>query len=182
MLDRLPLQLSGGQQQRTAIARALVKQADLVLMDKPLANLDYKLREELPRIFEATGAIFVYATTEPSEALMLGGSTAALSKGRVTQFGPASADYLNPHDIVTAGVVSDPPSNTGQASIRGVVAQISNAANSGAELFAHLADGDYTLGFRAHQLYLERPAVYGLTFPAVIRVAVLQHGSSRAPF
>lgn len=47
MLDRLPLQLSGGQQQRTAIARALVKQADLVLMDEPLANLDYKLREEL---------------------------------------------------------------------------------------------------------------------------------------
>ena len=79
-LDRLPLQLSGGQQQRTAIARALVKGADLVLLDEPLANLDYKLREELreelPRIFEASGAIFVYATTEPSEALLLGGNTA----------------------------------------------------------------------------------------------------------
>ena len=72
-LKRTPLQLSGGQQQRTAIARALVKGADLVLLDEPLANLDYKLREELrtelPRIFEASGAIFVYATTEPSEAL-----------------------------------------------------------------------------------------------------------------
>src|SRR5688572_6230385 len=71
-LNRTPLQLSGGQQQRTAIARALVKGADLVLLDEPLANLDYKLREELrtelPRIFEASGAIFVYATTEPSEA------------------------------------------------------------------------------------------------------------------
>ena len=64
-----PLNLSGGQQQRTAIARALVKGADLVLLDEPLANLDYKLREELreelPRIFAASGAIFVYATTEP---------------------------------------------------------------------------------------------------------------------
>ena len=47
LLDRLPAQLSGGQQQRTAIARALVKRADLVLLDEPLANLDYKLREEL---------------------------------------------------------------------------------------------------------------------------------------
>ena len=154
-----------------------------MLMDEPLANLDFKLREELQRIFGTTDAIFAYATTEPSEALMLGGSAAALSKSRVTQFALTSAVYRNPYDIVTPGVVSDPPSNTGKASIRGVVAQISNAANSGAELFAHLADGDYyTLGFHAHQRYLERSAVYGLTFPAVIRVAVLQHVSCRAPF
>ncbi len=86
-LNRTPLQLSGGQQQRTAIARALVKGADLVLLDEPLANLDYKLREELrtelPRIFEASGAIFVYATTEPSEALLLGGRTVCMWEGEI---------------------------------------------------------------------------------------------------
>jgi glycerol transport system ATP-binding protein len=75
-LDRTPLNLSGGQQQRTALARALVKDAELVLLDEPLANLDYKLREELrvelPKIFAETGAIFVYATTEPQEALLAG--------------------------------------------------------------------------------------------------------------
>ena len=85
LLERKPLELSGGQQQRTALARAIVKQASLVLLDEPLANLDYKLREELreelPRIFSATGAIFVYATTEPVEALLLGGATATLSQG-----------------------------------------------------------------------------------------------------
>ena len=90
-LKRTPLQLSGGQQQRTAIARALVKGADLVLLDEPLANLDYKLREELrtelPRIFEASGAIFVYATTEPSEALLLGGHTVCMWEGQVLQAG-----------------------------------------------------------------------------------------------
>ena len=92
MLDRKPLDLSGGQQQRCALARALVKNAGLVLLDEPLANLDYKLREELrveiPRIFAESGAIFVYATTEPEEALLLGGNTATLWQGRITQFGP----------------------------------------------------------------------------------------------
>src|SRR6056297_3736919 len=86
MLGRKPLELSGGQQQRCALARALVKGAGLVLLDEPLANLDYKLREELraeiPRIFEESGAIFVYATTEPEEALLLGGNTATLWEGR----------------------------------------------------------------------------------------------------
>src|ERR1700761_679097 len=99
-LKRTPLQLSGGQQQRTAMARALVKGADLVLLDEPLANLDYKLREELrtelPRIFEASGAIFVYATTEPSEALLLGGNTVCMWEGQVLQVGSTPKVYRRP--------------------------------------------------------------------------------------
>ena len=112
-LTRKPLELSGGQQQRCALARALVKNAGLVLLDEPLANLDYKLREELRtrcrKIFEASGAIFVYATTEPEEALLLGGNTAALWEGRVTQFGPTPEVYRQPVDATTARVFSDPP-------------------------------------------------------------------------
>lgn len=115
-LDRTPLNLSGGQQQRTALARAIVKNANLVLLDEPLANLDYKLREELrlelPRIFAESGAIFVYATTEPSEALLLGGNTATLSEGRLTQFGRTIDVYRRPVDIVTAATFADPPLNT----------------------------------------------------------------------
>src|SRR5712671_64351 len=115
-LNRTPLQLSGGQQQRTAIARALVKGADLVLLDEPLANLDYKLREELraelPKIFAAAGTIFVYATTEPHEALLLGGNTATLSQGRITQFGPTIDVFRKPVDLVTAKTFADPPLNT----------------------------------------------------------------------
>src|SRR5690606_27762603 len=98
-LDRMPLNLSGGQQQRTALARAIVKTAGIVLPDEPLANLDYKLREDLradlPRIFAEAGSIFVYATTAPTEALLLGGRTATLSEGRVTQFGPTIDVYRN---------------------------------------------------------------------------------------
>jgi ABC-type sugar transport system ATPase subunit len=114
-LDRTPLNLSGGQQQRTALARALVKDAELVLLDEPLANLDYKLREELrvelPKIFAETGAIFVYATTEPQEALLLGGRTATLSQGRVTQFDRTIDVYNSPSDLLTAQTFSDPPMN-----------------------------------------------------------------------
>src|SRR5882757_8892681 len=110
-LDRSPLQLSGGQQQRTAIARALVKGADLVLLDEPLANLDYKLREELrtelPRIFEASGAIFVYATTEPSEALLLGGRTVCMWEGEILQAGNTSKVYRHPDTLRVAQVFSD---------------------------------------------------------------------------
>jgi glycerol transport system ATP-binding protein len=115
LLDRLPHQLSGGQQQRTAIARAIVKNAQLVLLDEPLANLDYKLREELreelPSILKEAGSILVYATTEPLEALLLGGLTATLSQGRVVQFGRTPQVYHAPSSIVSARVFSDPPLN-----------------------------------------------------------------------
>ena len=163
LLSRKPLELSGGQQQRTALARAIVKGADLVLLDEPLANLDYKLREELreelPRIFAATGAIFVYATTEPVEALLLGGSTATLAEGRVTQFGPTVEVYRRPNSLETARTFSDPPINTlPVAKSGGLMSSVRGDLKlPGAGMFAPLADGPYTLGFRPDHLFLLRP-------------------------
>lgn len=182
-LDRKPLNLSGGQQQRTAIARALVKRADLVLLDEPLANLDYKLREELreelPRIFAASGAIFVYATTEPTEALLLGGRTATLHHGRVTQFGPTPMVYRQPHDLITAQVFSDPPLNTLTARKAGPSVTLSTGGETRAVgPFARLPDGEYTLGFRAHHLGLEPIANGGLALPAVVSVSEITGSES----
>lgn len=115
-LTRKPANLSGGQQQRVALARALVKRASLVLLDEPLANLDYKLREELraelPVLFAELGAVLVYATTEPSEALVLGGKTACLNRGRVEQFGPTLDLYRDPDTLMAARLFSDPPLNS----------------------------------------------------------------------
>lgn len=91
-MERLPAELSGGQQQRVALARALAKGAPLMLLDEPLVNLDYKLREELreelSQLFATGGATVVYATTEPAEALLLGGYTAVMDAGELLQYGP----------------------------------------------------------------------------------------------
>lgn len=156
-LNRTPLQLSGGQQQRTAIARALVKGADLVLLDEPLANLDYKLREELrtelPRIFEASGAIFVYATTEPSEALLLGGRTICMWEGQALQAGETPDVYRRPQTVRVAEVFSDPPLNTVAIEKKnGSVVYAGGERASAAGLYERLDDGAYKVGFRAHQL------------------------------
>lgn len=114
-LDRYPLELSGGQQQRAAMARALVKDASLVLFDEPLVNLDYKLREELRielrQLFEKSNAIVVYATTEPSEALALGGVTHLLHEGRLIQSGAAIEVYSRPNNVVAAELFSEPSLN-----------------------------------------------------------------------
>jgi len=175
MLARKPLELSGGQQQRCALARALVKGAGLVLLDEPLANLDYKLREELrveiPRIFEASGAIFVYATTEPEEALLLGGNTATLWEGRVTQFGPTAQVYRNPADATTALVFSDPPMNFVEATKRGHRITFGEAAHAPATgALAALPDGRYTAGFRANHLALNRHSGDAVEFACTLGV------------
>jgi glycerol transport system ATP-binding protein len=157
MLARKPNELSGGQQQRTSIARAIVKDSDLILLDEPLANLDYKLREEmrdeLPRLFMDRKRIVVYATTEPGEALLFGGQTATLFQGRITQFGPTSQIYRFPSDLTSAQVFSDPPLNTAEIEKRGERIALSESiewpAGKGAE---KLADGRYIIGIRAHHI------------------------------
>jgi glycerol transport system ATP-binding protein len=184
LLDRKPLELSGGQQQRTALARAIVKGADLVLLDEPLANLDYKLREELrdelPRIFSATGAIFVYATTEPIEALLLGGSTATLARGRVTQFGPTLSVYRKPNSLETAQIFSDPPMNTLAVEKRdGVLASAAGHLTLPATgLFAGLADGPFTIGFRPNHLFLTRPGPDGVPVTGVVAITEITGSES----
>ncbi|MGE0005974.1 MAG: ABC transporter ATP-binding protein [Parvibaculaceae bacterium] len=162
MLGRRPSELSGGQQQRTAIARALVKDSDLILLDEPLANLDYKLREELrdelPKLFAGRDCIVVYATTEPVEALLFGGNTALLSEGRVTQFGPTSAIYRKPADLTSAGVFSDPPINTARVTKKGEEIVLENRMTWRAPRIARaVPDGAYTIGIRPHHITPVRP-------------------------
>jgi glycerol transport system ATP-binding protein len=182
-LNRTPVQLSGGQQQRTAIARALVKGADLVLLDEPLANLDYKLREELrtelPRIFEASGAIFVYATTEPSEALLLGGRTVCMWEGEVLQVGETPKVYRHPDSLRVAQVFSDPPLNVvGIEKTNGSVQYAGGALAPATGLYAGLGDGAYRVGFRAHQLEVANGIAGRHAFSATVTVTEITGSES----
>jgi glycerol transport system ATP-binding protein len=160
LLERRPHELSGGQQQRTALARALVKDADLVLLDEPLANLDYKLREalrdELPRLFADRGCTVVYATTEPAEALLLGGHVATLHQGRVTQFGACAAVYREPADLTSARVFSDPPINVATARKSGADVVLSGGVRWPVPpALRALPDGEISVALRPHHV---RPA------------------------
>jgi glycerol transport system ATP-binding protein len=159
LLDRLPAQLSGGQQQRVAIARALAKDAELLLLDEPLVNLDYKLREglrdELRAIFRARETTVLYATTDPAEALALGGRTIVMHEGRVLQHAPTLDVYHRPASAAAARVFSDPPMSLFPVDVKGGGAVL--AGGAGAEevripLPAHLkglAGGPYRFGIRA---------------------------------
>jgi glycerol transport system ATP-binding protein len=111
-LERLPAELSGGQQQRVALARP--GRAPLMLLDEPLVNLDYKLREELReelcQLF-ASGEAPWSTTTEPAEALLLGGYTAVLDEGELLQYGPTAEVFHHPRSIrvARASATADEP-------------------------------------------------------------------------
>jgi glycerol transport system ATP-binding protein len=114
-LNRYPLELSGGQQQRTAIARALVKDADIILLDEPMVNLDYKMREEfrteIRDLLATRNCIVIYATTNPKVAMALGGKSILMHEGQVIQEGKASVVYNQPVNVSAAKLCSDPEIN-----------------------------------------------------------------------
>lgn len=176
LLRRLPAELSGGQQQRTAIARALVKEADLLLLDEPLVNLDYKLREELraemQNIFARRNAIVVYSTTEPQEALLLGGMIAVLDKGQLLQSGPTLAVYYEPQAQRVGEVFSDPPMNLLTAILEGEQAILSGEVHFALPAqMRTLPGGSYQIGVRANHVYLQPQSPQDVAVPSWVALA-----------
>jgi glycerol transport system ATP-binding protein len=173
-LKRKPSELSGGQQQRVAIARALARKSDLVLLDEPLANLDYKLREqlrdELQDIFANADNVVLYSTAEPSEALDFAGNTVAMVKGRVEQQGDALELYLNPKTVAVAEALSDPPINLVSSTYTGGSVTFGDVSFP----FSHesLSEGQkFTLGIQPHRIWMSRAHSTDIEFTGSVQLA-----------
>jgi multiple sugar transport system ATP-binding protein len=114
-LDRYPAQLSGGQRQRVAVARAIVMNSDVLLMDEPLSNLDALLRldfrAELKKIVQDIGTTTVYVTHDQVEALSLSDRVAVMRKGQIVQLGDPIDVYDEPVDTFVGGFLGSPPMN-----------------------------------------------------------------------
>ena len=117
-------ELSGGQQQRVALARSLAKKAKILLLDEPLVNLDYKLREglreEFKKLFtgsEASQSIFIYASTDPLEAMQLNGDIIVIDEGKILQTGSAKEVFENPANAKVAEITNDPAMNLNKGKI-----------------------------------------------------------------
>ena len=185
MLDKKPNELSGGQQQRTALARALIKDSDLILLDEPLANLDFKLREELreelPKLFENRECIVVYATTEPSDALMIGGNTATILEGKIIQYGKTLDVYNNPENLTSAEVFSDPPMNIAKVNKSGDSCSLSEA-NTTWKTNKKIKDGNYTIGIRPHNVTVEKTSNNSVEIKGKVMISELSGSESLIHF
>ncbi|NUO59466.1 MAG: ABC transporter ATP-binding protein [Hamadaea sp.] len=115
VLDRFPAQLSGGQRQRVAVARAVVVDSGVLLMDEPLSNLDALLRlqfrAELKKIVREIGTTTLYVTHDQAEAMSLGDRVAVMRDGRIAQLGPPLEVYDAPADQFVGGFLGSPPMN-----------------------------------------------------------------------
>ena len=114
-LKRYPRQLSGGQCQRVALGRAIVRKADVFLLDEPLSNLDAKLRvtmrSEITQIHKSVGSTSIYVTHDQTEAMTMADRIVVMKDGYIQQIGTPYDLYFHPANTFVAGFIGEPPMN-----------------------------------------------------------------------
>jgi ABC-type sugar transport system ATPase subunit len=153
LLGRIPTTLSGGEQQRVAIARCIVREPQLFLMDEPISNLDAKLREqtriEIRKLLRKFAITTLYVTHDQQEAIFLGDRIAVMREGRIEQIGTFDDLYYSPANLYVAGFIGSPPITVLPATVSG--GQISVGTNHwplDAGLAAELPQGPLRIGVR----------------------------------
>jgi ABC-type sugar transport system ATPase subunit len=153
LLSRRPGQLSGGQQQRCALARAIVRQPRLFLLDEPLSNLDAKLRletrAELRKLQRTLGTTAVYVTHDQEEAMTMADRMAVFMEGRVVQVGTPREIFQRPANVAVAGFIGTPPMNLltaalagGMVTLAGVSLPVAGYGDARGEVMLGVRPGD----------------------------------------
>jgi len=179
-LDRYPAQLSGGQRQRVAVARAIVMNSDVLLMDEPLSNLDALLRldfrAELKKIVQDIGTTTVYVTHDQVEALSLSDRVAVMRKGQIVQLGDPIDVYDEPVDTFVGGFLGSPPMNfldaeaTADGRLRIGDQQVPGPDHLRRAGGAGAQPGPVSLGVRAENIEVLREDRPGETLRATVQV------------
>ncbi|MDZ7762460.1 MAG: ABC transporter ATP-binding protein [Desulfovermiculus sp.] len=180
VLDHYPEEVSGGQKQRTAIARALAKDTKFIFLDEPLANLDYKLREELrgelKTILGHKGGVVVYATPESVDALSMSTHVAYFESGELLQYGLLEEVYRRPQQVEVGAYFSYPTMNIMQARTvqdQGrTFLQVSDQIRIDATSFAQrLQEQEYLVGIRAYNLHTHTHRTDMIPFQTTIELS-----------
>ncbi|MEF8815824.1 MAG: ABC transporter ATP-binding protein [Salinibacter sp.] len=165
ILNNLPEEVSGGEAQRTAISRALIKEPDYLFMDEPLANLDYKLREQLrgdfERLFSEQDTTVIYATPQAGDALAMSTHIGFLHDGKIIQKALRDEIYYRPRYLPVAEYLGEPPMNivpvtlVQESTSTDRYFEVDEDTRIPATGFDSLSPGeDYLLGFRPQDMRL----------------------------
>ena len=180
VLSHYPEEVSGGQKQRTAIARALAKDTKFIFLDEPLANLDYKLREELrgelKTILGQKGGVVVYATPEPVDALSMSTHVGYFEAGELLQYGELEEVYRHPRQVEVGAYFSYPTMNIMEAKIvqdQGRThLRVSEAISVDMTSFAdELKEQEYLVGVRAYNLHTHTDRKDMIPFQATLELS-----------
>jgi len=160
LLDRYPNSLSGGQRQRVAVARSIAYDADVLLMDEPLSNLDallrMEMRAELKALVREIRATVIYVTHDQVEALSMGDRIAIMKDGAIQQIDAPISVYDRPSNLFVAGFIGNPPMNLMDVMVSGDQVNLAGQAITVAE---PPGDGHHILGVRAENLELAEEGV-----------------------
>jgi multiple sugar transport system ATP-binding protein len=160
LLGRYPAELSGGQRQRAAVARALVTDSSVILMDEPLSSLDALLREqmrgELKRVLREEPTTTVYVTHDQAEALSMGDRTAVMRDGRILQCDTPRLVYDRPSHVFVARFIGSPPMNVLRGTMRRREVEIEGRTVQVGAQDGHRAGEDVLIGVRAENVRVTR--------------------------